>query len=250
MWPYVPSYQQSYRISINKLGAFMDEFYTFYSYCRSFYPRNNDPFLLSNLLIQYMWYEHLRAIDVTERIDGCVDIDGRRKENLDSRGISSTHKASSDETGGKIFEESTEKNQEQGMWKIAFYILWIFEIKYWLQIMRNCECHVKDIDLCDTFCRYRRRNRVGKRKNTWTAWRGESRCWQTRIPRTEIGWILWKTQIVNCWKSCNVFRPFCSYNSLRFICLSTAQVYIWYHRILFPMIIRISRNWFYLLRTS
>lgn len=91
----------------------------FYFYCRSLYPQNNDPFLLSNLLIQYtymyMWCEHLRAIGITERINGRVDIDGRRKENLDSRGLSSAYKASSDETRGEIFEESAKKNQEQGM---------------------------------------------------------------------------------------------------------------------------------------
>lgn len=89
----------------------MDEFYTFYVCCRSLYSRKNNPFLLSNLLIRYT-SEHLCAIGVTERLDGCVDIDGRRKENLDSRGISSTHKASSDETGGEIIEESTKENQE------------------------------------------------------------------------------------------------------------------------------------------
>lgn len=92
----------------------MDEFYTFYFYSCLLYPQNDDPFLLSNLLIQYtyMWCEHLRAIGITERIDGRVDIDGRRKENLDSRGLSSAYKASSDETRGEIFEESAKKNQE------------------------------------------------------------------------------------------------------------------------------------------
>lgn len=91
----------------------MDEFYIFYVYCRSLYSWNNNPFFTVKFIDPiYMWCEHLSAIGVTERLDGCVDIDGRRKENLDSRGISSTHEASSDETGGEIIEESTKENQE------------------------------------------------------------------------------------------------------------------------------------------
>lgn len=121
------------------------------------------------------------------------------------------------------------------------HILCIFKIKYWFQTVRNYECGVNKIDLYITlFCRYRHRNRVERRKNIWTAWRGEWRCWQMRIPPTEIGWIPWRTRIVNYSKSCNVFRPCCSYNNLRFICLLTAQVYIWYHRILFLMMSDIS----------
>lgn len=54
-------------------------------------------------------------IDIIERIDGNVDTDGGREEDLDSWRISCTHEAPSDETGGEILEESTKKNQEQGM---------------------------------------------------------------------------------------------------------------------------------------
>jgi len=53
---------------------------------------------------------HLHAVDITERIYGSVNIDGRREENFDSRRISRAHEASINEARGEIFKENTKKN--------------------------------------------------------------------------------------------------------------------------------------------
>jgi len=55
---------------------------------------------------------HLRVIDVTERIDGNVGINGRRKKNFTSRRISRAYKITSDETRGKILKKNTQENKK------------------------------------------------------------------------------------------------------------------------------------------
>lgn len=51
-------------------------------------------------------------IDITERINGNVDINGRGKEDFGSRGLSRAHKIAPVETRGEISEENTKENQE------------------------------------------------------------------------------------------------------------------------------------------
>lgn len=150
MWPYTASYQQSYRISINKLGTLMDEFYTFIStvarstrkitihfYCQIYW---------SNIHICICNVNTYVRLALQKGSTGVLTLTEEEKRTLIAEGYPVPTKLPLTKQEEKSLKKVRRKIKNKVCKKITFYILCIFKIKYWLQTVRNYECGVNEID--------------------------------------------------------------------------------------------------------